>query len=82
MFQDGATEEEIKKAYRRQALKWHPDKNPDNQEEATNKFKSVSSAFAHLTAPDEVRYNASYTFNDINYTISAFYTWLHCFKHA
>lgn len=32
-----ATKKEIKKAYRGQALKWHPDRNPDSKEEATKK---------------------------------------------
>eukprot|EP00929_Paragymnodinium_shiwhaense_P057985 TRINITY_DN29044_c0_g1_i1.p1 TRINITY_DN29044_c0_g1~~TRINITY_DN29044_c0_g1_i1.p1 ORF type:complete len:247 (+),score=76.10 TRINITY_DN29044_c0_g1_i1:123-863(+) len=44
----GATEDELKKAYRRLALKWHPDKNPDN-EEATAKFQEISNAYAVLS---------------------------------
>ena len=32
----------LKKAYKKAALRWHPDKNPNNAEEASNKFKEVS----------------------------------------
>jgi len=36
-----ANEEEIKKAYKKQALKWHPDRNAGNTEVAGAKFKEV-----------------------------------------
>ncbi|XP_012935695.1 dnaJ homolog subfamily B member 6 isoform X4 [Aplysia californica] len=44
-----ATEQEIKKAYRRLALKWHPDKNPDNKDEAKRKFQEISEAYDILS---------------------------------
>ena len=44
-----ATEAEIKKAYRKLALKWHPDKNQDNREEAEEKFKKINEAYSVLS---------------------------------
>lgn len=35
--------------YRRLALKWHPDKNPNDQELATKTFKEISEAYEVLS---------------------------------
>ncbi|XP_059877504.1 dnaJ homolog subfamily B member 8 [Delphinus delphis] len=47
--QASASQEDIRKAYRKLALCWHPDKNPDNEEEAEKKFKQVSEAYEVLS---------------------------------
>eukprot|EP01102_Stenamoeba_stenopodia_P021139 TRINITY_DN843_c0_g4_i1.p1 TRINITY_DN843_c0_g4~~TRINITY_DN843_c0_g4_i1.p1 ORF type:complete len:309 (-),score=63.82 TRINITY_DN843_c0_g4_i1:69-995(-) len=47
--QRDATEEDIRKAYRKEALKWHPDKNPDNLEEAEVRFRAIAEAYEVLS---------------------------------
>ena len=49
-----ATKEDIKRAYRKLAKKWHPDMNPDKREEAEERFKEISEAYAVLS-DDEKR---------------------------
>lgn len=48
-----ASDTEIKKSYRRLALKWHPDKNTDNSEESTRVFTEIQQAYEVLIDPQE-----------------------------
>ena len=46
-----ASEAEIKKSYKRMAMKYHPDRNKDNPEEAEKKFKAIKEAYEVLSDP-------------------------------
>ncbi|XP_061373478.1 uncharacterized protein LOC133315824 isoform X3 [Gastrolobium bilobum] len=48
-----ASDEDLKKAYKRLAMIWHPDKNPVNKSEAEAKFKRISEAYDVLSDPQK-----------------------------
>ena len=50
-----ATPEEIRKAYKKLAIKWHPDKHVDDKKEAEEKFKEIAGAYSVLSDPEKKR---------------------------
>jgi curved DNA-binding protein len=48
-----ATDADIKKAYRRLAMKYHPDRNPGKEKEATERFKEINEAYGILGDPEK-----------------------------
>jgi DnaJ-class molecular chaperone len=51
----GTSAGEIKKAYRKQALEWHPDKHKDNKEAAEKRFKEINEAYQILSDAEKRR---------------------------
>jgi molecular chaperone DnaJ len=48
-----ASAEEIKSAYRKAALKWHPDRNPQTKQEAEEKFREATESYSILSDPQQ-----------------------------
>lgn len=48
-----ASADEVKAAYRKAALRWHPDRNPENKGEAEERFKAAAEAYAVLSDPQK-----------------------------
>ena len=58
-----ATDEELKKAFRKLAKQYHPDANPDNKEEAEKKFKEVNEAYEVLSDKQKRQMYDQFGFN-------------------
>ena len=52
-FKQNADEKEIRKAFKKASLKFHPDKNPDNKEEAGQRYMKIAYAYEVLTDPEK-----------------------------
>lgn len=67
-----ATIEEIKKAYKKLAIKYHPDKNPNNKEQAKEKFREISEAYEVLSDENKRQNYDAYGFDGPKFSGSSF----------
>jgi hypothetical protein len=58
-----ATDEEIKLSFKTLAKKWHPDKNPENEEECREKFIKIYTAYEVLTDPSAKKQYDNFLYN-------------------
>ena len=77
---NNSTKEEIKQAYRKMAFQWHPDRNPNNLEDAEAKFKKISEAYTVLYDDNKKKLydlgmldNQNNNFNDIPSNFTDFF---------
>jgi curved DNA-binding protein len=62
-----ASEDDIKKAYRKLAMQWHPDRNPGKEKESNEKFKEINEAYGVLGNPEKRKQYDQYgTVGDIS----------------
>jgi molecular chaperone DnaJ len=64
----GSNTDDIKRAYREKAKKYHPDMNPDNKKEAEEKFKEVSEAYEVLMDPQKRQLYDQYGHDGVSQT--------------
>jgi DnaJ-class molecular chaperone len=65
-LKNSASDKEIKKAYKSLALKWHPDRNQDNKDYATEFFKKINDAYDILSDPEKKQIYDNRQFCDFN----------------
>lgn len=62
---ENADDSEIKKAYMKLSLKYHPDRNPENVEESTQKFQEISAAYEEIKdESSRAKYNHTLKYGD------------------
>jgi DnaJ family protein B protein 4 len=69
-----ASSDDIKKAYRKMAIKYHPDKNPDNKSQAEEQFKLASEAYQVLSDPEKKKIYDQYGKAGLDGGVSGFDT--------
>lgn len=74
---DNPSQDDIKKSYRQLALKWHPDRNSKNKEQAEKRFKDINAAYEILSDPDKRKHYDLYgntderaNFNHMNFNFN------------